>query len=133
MFKFGETNYKAVSVFSPQTRDHSQGCHLTCSKAVLSVRLFKGMARGHEKPKKCILQPHAQTAILPFSFLPFFFSDIREYRVYILILFLFTCTWENNQSFSCLSFIQKVPPREHRVIPYRPVRTCPGEWSFLQS
>lgn len=39
----------------------------------LSVGLFKGMARKYNKPKKFILQPHIQTAILPFSFLSFFF------------------------------------------------------------
>lgn len=117
-------------LYFPQTRDQSLEYHLTSSTAVSSVGLFKGVTRNQDKPKKCILQPHSNYHP-PFFFSSFFFSDIRECGIYILIRFLFTCTWENNQSFSCLPFIQKVPPREYRVIPYRPVKTCPGEWPFL--
>lgn len=132
MSRFGETNYKAVSVFSPHPKPGTNPKDATSLVQWLCHQWdFSREWPGIRISPRNVSYSHTQTTILPFSFLPFF-SDIRECGIYILIRFLFTCTWENNQSFSCLSFIQKVPPRELRVIPYRPVRTCPGEWPFLQ-
>jgi hypothetical protein len=112
-FKFGETNYKGASVFPhPQPRDWSQRSHFMCSMAVSS---YSGSFYGYDQEIK--VQESYLTATHPNSHpILFFFWHKRIQNFTLSQEFLFTCTWENTQSFFCLSFPQKAPPKKRRVV-----------------